>query len=401
MKFNYQARNKEGEIQSGIVEASNREAALEVLRSHDLYPIMLEEREVPFYARELTIFQKASRKDLVVFSRQLAIMLKSNVPIVESLRTIAKQTKKEDFKKKILKVAESIDGGSSFSEALAQYPDLFSPFYVNMVRAGEVSGKLTDIFSYLADYLEKEDYSRSKIKGAMIYPAFVLLVFFGVVSLIITYVIPQLASVLKSAKVELPLITRIVLAVSDFLRNHILLVVLFILLLAGGLIFLFKNKKGKQILGNYLLEIPLIGSFFKKYYLTRFALNLSTLISGGIPIDQALEVTADVVGNEKYKEIILAAKDGVKRGEKLSVILESYPKFITPLFYQMTAVGERTGNIDSSLKNIVTFYQREIDQNLESFIQLLEPLFIVVLGGVVGGLMAAVLIPLYSIGKGF
>jgi len=402
MKFNYQARTKTGEIQTGVVEASSREAAFNVLKSHQLYPTILEEAALPFYARQVAPFQRISKKDIVVLSRQLAIMFKSDVPIVESFKTIARQTEKQSLREKLLKIAESVEGGNSLSESLALYPKLFSSFYINMVKSGEASGKLTDIFMYLADYLEKENYFQSKVKGAMVYPIFVLIVFFIVVSVMMVYVIPQLSGILKESGAPLPLFTRVVLSLSAFLKSHGLIIFMGVVLLAVMIAALIKSRQGKEFFENYLegyfLRIPLIGSFLKKYYLSRFALNLSVLISGGVPIAQALEITGDVVGNKEYKEIIIAAKDGVKKGEMMSSVLANYPDLIAPLFYQMVSVGEKTGNLSSSLENVVNFYQKEVDQGLDNFLQLLEPLFIVLLGGVVGVLMAAVLMPLYSIG---
>jgi type IV pilus assembly protein PilC len=398
MKFNYQAKTKSGQVQTGVVEASDRKAAFNILKAHNLYPIVLEKSTVPFYAKQLTIFQRAGRKDIVVFSRQLAIMFKSGVPVVEAFNVIARQTKKQDFKEKLIKIAESIEGGMPLSKSLGLYPKLFSSFYINMVKSGEASGKLADIFVYLADYLEKESHFQSKIRGAMIYPAFVLFVFLIVVLLMITYVIPQLSRVLKESEAALPLITKVVLALSDFLRTHALLVFAAAVVVIIGIVLLVRSRQGKRFFGKYLLRTPLIGPFLKKYYLSRIALNLSTLISGGVPIAQALEMTGQVVGNEEYKKIILKTRDGVERGETISSVLNSYPDLIAPLFYQMVTVGEKTGNLDSSLKNAVVFYQRDVDQSLDTFIQLLEPVFIILLGTVVGGLMAAVLVPLYSIG---
>ena len=398
MKFNYQARTKTGKIQAGRIEASDREAAFSILKSHGLYVTILEEISIPVYAKRLTFFQRASKKDVVLFSRQLSIMFKSNVPIVESFQTIAKQTRKQDFREKILKIAETVEGGTSLSKSIALFPKLFSPFYINMVKSGEASGKLADVFVYLADYLEKESYFRAKLIGAMVYPSFVLGVFFIVVTVIITYVIPQLSSVLEESGTTLPLATRIVMAVSDFFRTHYLIVLILIVFIIAAIVLLIKSKQGKKFFDNSSLKMPLLGSFLKKLYLSRFALNLSTLISGGLPIAQALEITADVVGNESYKKIIFKTRDEVKRGEPISSVLGNYPDLISPLFYQMIVVGEKTGTLDSSLKNVVNFYQQDVDRSLDSFISLLEPIFIVLLGGVVGGLMAAVLLPLYSVG---
>lgn len=397
MKYNYQARTKDGKVQTGVVEASNREAAFNVLKTHDLYVTVLEESlELPFYAKQMSLFAKASRKDIVLFSRQVSIMLKSNVPIVESFRTIARQSKKADLREKILTIAEEVEGGKPLSKAFSLYPKLFSSFYINMVKAGEASGKLSDVFLYLADYLEKQNDFNGKVKGAMIYPAFVLVVFVGVVALIMGYVIPSLSEVLEASGAELPAVTKIVIASSYFVKNRWWALILIIGGIVGGFLYFRKTEKGQEVVDKTLLKIPGIKTFLKKFYLTRVALNLSTLISGGLPIVSALQITGDVAGSYTYREIMFETRDGVKRGEAISSILDRYPDFISPLFYQMIMVGEKTGTLDSSLQNVVNFYERDVDRTLESFIRLLEPLFIMVLGGVVAFLMGAVLLPIYS-----
>ncbi len=399
MKFNYQARSKTGEIQSGMVEASNREAAFNVLKTHGLYVTTLQETAaIPFYAQKLKFMERVSKKDIVLFSRQISIMFKSNVPIVESFRAIAKQTRKSVFKEKILKIAEEIEGGTSLSESLSIFPKLFTPFYVNMVKSGEASGKLSEVFLYLADYLEREYSFRSKIRGAMVYPLFILVVFIAVVVLIMVYVIPQLAEVLKASEQGLPLITRIVMAVSEFFKKQWWFALLILIGSIAGIYFFAKSKTGKKFFDRNLLKLPILGSFLKKLYLGRCALNLSTLISGGVSISHALQITGEVVNNDLYKGLLLETLDQVKRGETISSVLEKYPSLIFPLFYQMVTVGEKTGSLDSSLMNVVDFYQKDVDRSLDNFVKLLEPVFIIVLGGVVAGLMGAVLLPLYSTG---
>jgi len=397
MRFNYQARTKDGRIQTGIIEASSREAAFDVLKTHELYVTALEESVgMPFYAKQLSLFAKASKKDVVLLSRQISIMLKSNVPIVETFRTIARQTRKSDLKEKILKLAEEIEGGNPLSKALAIYPKLFTSFYINMVKAGEASGKLSEVFLYLADYLERQENFSSKIKGAMIYPIFVLVVFIGVVTLIMGYVIPSLSEVLLSSGAELPGITKVVIAASKFVQTKWWLLILIFGGLAVGFIYFRRTPKGEEIIDRISLKVPGVNVFLKKFYLARVALNLSTLISGGLPIAQALQISGDVVGSPTFRDMLYETRDGVKRGEPISNVLDRYPDLISPLFFQMVTVGEKTGSLDTSLENVVVFYQRDVDRSLDSFIRLLEPMFILVLGGVVAGLMGAVLLPIYS-----
>jgi len=396
MKFNYQARTKEGDIKSGIVEASTREAAFSTLKRHGLYITILEEVAIPFYAKKLNVLEKASKKDIVLFSRQLSIMIKSKVPLVETLRTIAKQTRKSTFRDQLLKVAEEVEGGAPLSKSFALFPKLFSPFYISMVKSGEASGKLNEIFTHLADYLEREDAFRSKIKGAMVYPIFIITVFIAVVGIIMIYVIPQLASVLEGSGQELPFITKLVMSISDYIQKKWWLVLLIIAAIVGGVYRYAKTKNGKDLFDRLYLKIPVLSAFLKKLYLSRFALNLSTLVSGGLPIAHALTITGEVVGNNYYRDIIFETRDGVKRGEPISSTLVKHQDVISPLFYQMVIAGEKTGSIGESLLNVVDFYQGDVDRSLDTFVRLLEPIFIIILGGVVAGLMGAVLMPLYS-----
>jgi len=400
MKFNYQARTPSGEMQVGIIEASNREAAFGVLKARELFVTALEEFSPRFYTKKLSFLDIITRKDIVIFSRQMAIMMKSKVPLTEIFQTIAEQSGKAAFREKILKISAEIEGGSPLSKALSLYPKLFSVFFINMVKSGEASGKLSEVFIYLADYLERENALRSKIQGAMVYPIFVIVVFLAVTAMMVIYVIPQLGIVLKESGKELPWITKLVMSLSDFVKSNIW--VLFLIFAGLGVFFFFfpRTKIGKNFFDHNLLRVPVLNVFLKKMYLSRIALNLSTLISGGLPIAQCLEITSAIVGNNVYRDVLLKTRDGVKSGEAMSSVLGEYRDIVFPFFYQMVVVGEKTGTVGESLTNIVDFYQAEIDRALDSFIKLLEPLSIIILGVIVAGLVGAVLLPLYSGGIG-
>lgn len=399
MKFNYQGRTQVGKVQSGVVEAASREGAFEALKAHGLYVTALEEVSTPFYAKKLKIFERIGAKDVVVFSRELAIMFRSKVGLVEIFQTLAQQTTNQSFKEVIMKISEEVEGGTSLSAALAMHPSVFSNFYISMVKSGEASGKLTEIFLYLADYLEKDYEFRNKIVGAMIYPAFIFLVFIGVLVILVTYVIPQLSGFLKDSGQELPLITKIVIGISDFAtQNSVLLII--IIGAVGYIIFRFlKSEQGGKMFNNWVLHTPLIGSFMMKIYLTRVAMNLSTLVSGGLPIVQSLQITSEVVGNETYQNIVLKTMDQVQKGEKMSTVLKQYPRYIPAMFYQMIVVGEKSGTIDTSLNNVVQFYESDVNKSLDGLSKLLEPLMIVFLGVIVAGLVISVLMPIYSFGS--
>ncbi len=401
MKYNYQARTKTGEIQTGVVESTSRESAISLLRSHNLFVTILEEVIPPFYAKRIKLLDRVPRKEIVVFSRQLAIMFKSEIPMVEIFNTLSKQIKNPIMKEKIFGMIEKVEGGTSLSKTFALYPEVFSPFYINMVKSGEVSGKLSEVFFYLADYLERDyDFGR-KVKGVMVYPLFLSFVFLTVMGIIIFLLLPQMTKLLSETGGELPTVTKLLIGFSLFLKKWGWLLILFLLGLGAVAYFYLRTKEGKALFDRTMLKMPLLGSFLKSIYIGRFSLNLSTLISGGVPIAQALDVTGNTVGNEVYRGIILEASEGVKRGESISNLLERYPNQFTPLVVQMLVVGEKTGRLESSLKNIVDFYQKEVDIELANFTRLLEPILIVVFGVLVGGLMAAVITPIYRIVGGF
>lgn len=395
MKFEYQGRLENGQMQSGIVEASSREDAINVLKKNNIYVTFLEEKKDNIYSADITFFQFVSSKDMVLFSRQLAIMFQSGVPIVESLRSISKQTNKKKFKDQIEELAIKVESGESLSQALAAFPKTFNPFYVGMVRSGEASGRLAETLEYLADHLEQEHNFNSKIISSMIYPAFILVVMVGILILLVVFVLPGLEDVF--ADMDLPWNTRLILNSGDIFKQWWWVLALSIFVIA----FLFrtfsKTPDGEKLIDNIVLKIPVIGEFVKKINLVRIAENISTLVAGGLPIVQALEVTAGVLSSNSYKEIMYEARDNVRRGEMISGTLIKYPKHFPVLFIQMIVVGEKTGNVDSSLKNVVSFYQGDVDRSLDAIVKMMEPAMIALVGGLVGFVVMSVLTPIYQI----
>jgi len=397
MKFNYQARTREGEIQMGIVEAASQEAALSILQKYGLYVTYLKEvAKPPFYAREVKLLRGVSRKDIVIFSRQLSIMFKSGVPLAEALRVMVRQTSNLDFREKILKIAEKVEGGTALSQALQLHPREFSTFYVNMVKSGEVGGKLSDSLNYLADHLEREYNLQSKIQGAMVYPVFVLFLFLIIAVVMGIFVLPGLVEIISSTGQELSWLTKAVLFFSEVFSKDWWIIILVLFGLGFFFFRYFKTPQGKKAFDKYILMVPGIGTLFKKIYLSRFAENLSTLIAAGLPIAKALEVTSDVVGSEVYRSIILKTMEEVRKGEPISSVLERYPETVTPFFIQMTLVGEKSGQLDNILLNVVNFYSQDVDRTVESFTRLLEPILIIILGIGVGGFAVSILLPLYQ-----
>ncbi len=398
MKFNYQARDQKGQTQVGVIEASSKEAALELLSRSGLFITILEEEAKgrPIYAKRIAFFDRIPEKDLMLFSRELSIMFKSQVPLVEALRTIATQTKNQNFKEKILQVSEKVEGGTALSEALASFPKVFSSYYVSIIKSGESSGSLAQMLDSLAAHLEREYTLSSRLRGALTYPAFVVFIGVAVLFLMMFFVIPNLTKVLGSTTASLPLATKIVIGLASFLRTWWLVILVGI---AGGIFGIsryFQSEGGRRVFHTVLLKLPFIGQFLRMVYISRFAENLSTLISGGLPIVEALSITQDIISNEVYKDIIGRAAEAIKNGSSISGVFRQYPAEFPPLFSQMVLIGEKSGTLDTTLLDVVKFYEKEVGDAVERLLSILEPALIVILGILVGGMMAAVLLPLYQ-----
>ena len=288
----------------------------------------------PVWAKRIKFLERISKQEIAVFSRQLAIMFKSKVPIIEALYVLAEQAKNSSFREKIAKITEEVEGGTPLSQALSFYPNLFSYFYTSMVKSGEVSGKLSESLEYLADHIEREYAFQTKLRGAMVYPLFVFFVFLIVVVVMVVFIIPHMAEVLTEGGQELPFLTKTIINISQFFKNWGWLI---ILALAGLFFFLFhysKTTEGKKFFDRLWLKLPIIGSLLKKIYLSRFAENLSTLIVAGLPITQALEISGQIVGNDVYKTIISQTRDEIRKGEQISSVLDKYPQFFPPYFFR-------------------------------------------------------------------
>ncbi|MDP3764288.1 MAG: type II secretion system F family protein [bacterium] len=398
MKFNYQARTAQGAIQTGVVEAPNKDVALETLHRYGLVILEIIEEKKGFalsLSGELPFFNKVKNQDLVIFSRQLAVLFDAQVPLVQALRTLSEQSAPA-LKKIIKEVASDVDSGTAFSQSLEKFPKVFSFFYVSVVKAGEVSGRLQEVLNYLADHEERSYDLNKKVKGALTYPIFVVasLVIVGAVMMI--FVIPQLTGVLLESGQELPVITRAIIGLSDFMRNYWWLALLILSGLGVGTWYTLQTKKGQDTWDKIKLHLPIFGGIFRKIYLARFSENLGTLIKGGIPIIQSLTITADVVGNFVFKTIILKAREEVRKGNTINSVF-SAEKDIPPLVSQMIMIGEQTGKLDVLLTKIATFFQKDVDNIMENLTSLIQPLLILILGIAAGVLVAAILLPIYNL----
>lgn len=401
MQFNYQARTKEGEIQTGTVEAGNREAAIKTLQRHDLVVVYLEAvSAVPFYLRSLKFLQRIKSRDVVMLYRQLAILFEANTPLMDALKAIVEQAKNPYLKEILSDVENDVRGGEALSQALAKHKKIFSPFYISVIQSGEATGRLDEILKYLADHAEKEHALKSKVRGAFIYPIFILSVFTIIAVLMLMYVIPQLTVILVETETELPLSTKILIAASKFFRSWFWLVAIILAGTIFGFFRFLKSKQGRAIWDSFKLKLPVIGKLFRQIYLARFAENFSTLLKGGVAILSALRISSQVVGNKVYADLIRSAEVEVKKGGEISAVFERDRKNIPPTVVQMLKIGEKTAKLDYILERLSIFYRTEIDRVTDNLAQLIEPALIVLLGAGVAFLVASILMPIYNITSG-
>lgn len=397
MKYIYQARSKDGKMETGTVEASSKEAAALILQKYNIFVTSIKKQtSLILRAENITFLNKISQKDLAIFSRQLSVMMRARVPISQSLKSLAGQTKNQSFKEDILKISSLVEEGNSLSMAFGTFPKVFNIFYVSLIKTGEASGKISESLSYLSEHLEREHDISSQIKGALIYPIFVISVLSIIIPIVIFFVMPQIIGLLEETAKEPPVFTLMMIGFYEFLAHYGWVVIIGFFSLIGFIIYYFTTKKGKIRYDELSLKIPFLSGFLKKIFLIRFAESISTLIGAGISINKALRITRDTVGNSVYKKILTETEERVSEGEKISSVLIKYPDYAPPFVVQMIQVGEETGTLDKNLMEIVDFYGKEVKRAVETFTALLEPILIIFLGVIVALLAASVLEPLYG-----
>ncbi|MBI3963655.1 MAG: type II secretion system F family protein [Candidatus Kerfeldbacteria bacterium] len=395
--FDYKAKDLEGNAIVGAVEAPNENVASDVLKERQLIVLSLtERRRLTFLQSSIGFLNRVSAKDKVIFARQLSVMISATVPITRALRILVKQTENVTFKIIISEIADEVEGGSKLSAALARYPQVFPAFFIHMVRAGETSGKLDETLTYLADQTEKDYDLLNKIRGAMIYPIFIMtgLVIVGAVMMI--FVIPNLTSVLLESGAPLPLTTRALIATSDFLATKWWVVLL--ILIAGFFSFraYVRTAPGKSQYDRVKLHIPIIGGIYRSIYLTRFSRSMSTLMASGMPLIDALEIVSDIVGNETYHNLIQRTIKKVEDGDPLSSVF-AQSRDVPTMLTQMLNIGEQTGRLDFVLGKLSDFYAKQVETSVQNLVTLIEPLVMVFMGGAVGVLVSAILLPMYQL----
>lgn len=399
MIYIYKALDQQGGVKEGTLDAVNIDVAINSLQKQGLIISFIRplEEKKGIFDLELHFSSGVSNKDIVILSRQMATLFDAQVSALRIFRLIADQVENVTLRKTLAEVADNLQGGMSISASLAKHPKVFSDFYVNMVRAGEESGKLDETFNYLADYLDRTYEVTTKAKSALVYPAFVIATFIGVMILMLTVIIPKIALMIKDSGQDIPFYTKIVLAISDLAVKYGIFIAIGAVICAFVVYRYAQTEEGARWVGELKLDVPYVGDLYKKLYLSRIADNMNTMVLSGIPMLRALEITSTVVDNEVYKAVLVASLNSVKGGMSLSNSFAQYEGQIPGMMVQMIKVGEETGELGNILKTLARFYQREVTNAVDTLVGLIEPVMIVSLGLGVGILLASVLMPIYNI----
>ena len=398
--FRYKAKNNKGKTKVGKVIALSEGDALKRLSKKLLNVSKIDDIS---NSLEIKINEKLSpvkNKDLVVFSRQFAVMISAHVTITEALYTIIEQTENDHFRNIISKIAYEVDGGALLSDALKQYNRIFSDFYCNIIKAGETSGKLDEVLNYLADEMEKDYDMLKKFKGAMIYPAFILAGLLGVGVVFIFFVLPELTTMLQETGAVLPLPTRIVIGITEFGQKYYLLLIALLIAFIIAFRAFLKTKLGKKTFDYFLLKVPSIGRLFQLIYLVRFCRSLSTLLRGGVSMNKSLVIVGDIIKNTAYKDIIEETIDNVSEGGSIISALED-SVYVPKMIPEMMSVGEKTGKLDDILEEVAKFYDKDVRNQLNNISAIIEPVIMVIMGLGVGIMVAAIILPMYNMASQF
>jgi len=399
-KYFYIAKSLKGEEKSGILEAKNEKELAKILRQEGYLLIRSESEERELKKRKfgisLPFFGGVSLSEKMIFTRNLKVMIKAGIPLPRALKTLSGLTKSKKFEKAILGIMEEIMKGKSFSDTLAKYPDIFSDIFQSMVKVGEEAGTLEEVLGTLTLQMERQNEMKSKIIGALIYPAVIIMAMLGIGFLMLIMVVPQLAKTFDELGAELPPTTKVIIFIGTFLANYWYLLPLIILVLVILLRRILKTKSGKRIFDTLTLKIPIVSSLIKKTNSASMVRTLSSLITAGVPIVRSLEIISGAMGNIFYKEAIIDATERVRKGSKLSEVLMKYENIFSSLVIQMIAVGEETGQTSDILGNLADFYEEEVTNSAKNLTSAIEPIIMLIIGGAVGFFAISMIQPMYG-----
>ncbi len=395
MIFEYSARTRSGETRAGTIKAKNREEAVNQLRQQGLILTSLREKKA---TGVFGMGGSVKDKELAVFTKQFSVMIDAGLPLVQCLDILASQQENKYFAQVLEHVRNDVEQGSTLADAMKKHPKAFDDLYTNMVAAGEAGGILDVIMQRLSVYIEKAYKLKASFKSAMTYPITVITIAFLIVGLILWKVIPAFASMFAGLGADLPLPTKVVIALSHFVVKFGWLIILVMIVIFFGLKKFYQTETGRRVIDGLVLKLPILGVIFKKIAVARFSRTLATLVSSGVSILEGLTITARTSGNKIIEDAIMEARAHVEQGKTISEPLKDTGVF-PPMVVQMIAVGEQTGALDTMLSKIADFYEDEVDQAVAQLMSLLEPVMIVILGGLVGGIVVAMYLPIFTLIK--
>ena len=399
MRFRYIAKNISGEDVEGVLEASSpREAAL-ILRDEGLIPVSIEPVRGLFdISIRLPFAGRVSLKELTLVTRQLAAMVGAGIPLPSALRAISSQVRNKVFREALEEVVDSVEAGMKFSDALKNYPHIFPPLYVSMVEAGEATGELDLMLRRWAFSAEKVLALRRKVRNAMIYPVVVVVIAIGILAFLLVKVVPTFAKIFKESGVELPALTQFVISLSNFVKDHVLYLFFGLIVSILAFVFALRFERFRFMWDSFKLHLPLFGTLIKKSAVARFSRTLSAMLRSGINIIDGLETVAKTSGNKVIEKGLMEARERIAQGEMLSDALKDNPVF-PPLVIEMISAGEKTGGLDEMLEKVAEFYEEEVDAAVEALTTMLEPLMLVLIGGMIGTIVIALYLPIFKLGS--
>ena len=398
MFFSYKVIDKQGKEIEGRIEARDEQAAVDNLLNRG-YSVLSLQAEKESTDIKISFLQRVRTKDMVIFSRQIATLFEADISPLRAFNLVSENVSNKYFQEILRDISKKVEQGFTLEKAFDQHKEVFGEFYIAIIAVGEKSGSLPRSFSYLATYVERNAEIIGRIRKALTYPIFIIIMFVAVVILMLVTVIPQISTILVQSGAELPFITKVVIETSDFFKENIVLILIGMVGGVGGLFYWKRTESGQEAFDNFMVTVPLIGNLFRTFYLVRFSNNLAVMLTNGVSIVSSLQITSRVMGNKVYTRIVEEIEERVRRGVTLSAALESQ-ELISKNVVQIIKIGEETGKTANMLKVIGDFYEKQMSDLIDTLLDLIQPIVIVLLGITVGGLIGSVIVPIYSISGG-
>lgn len=393
-RFQYAGRDRKA-VRKGIVQAANQREAIMKLRDEGIRITEIKQMAETALQKDISFGNPVKREQFIMFLRQFATLMRAGVTIVDSCVILAQQVESKALRRALLEISDDLKSGNALSEAVKKFPRIFEPLVINLMQAGELTGSIDESLDRLATHFEKAYVTRQKVVSAMTYPLIVAVLAVGVVIFLLTSIVPMFVEMFSSFGGELPLLTRFVMGASDFVQGYWYILVAIAGLFTGGLWLVKRDAKGRYMLDTFLLKMPLFGNILKKAALARMTRTLSSLFSSSVPILTALTMVERVVGNEVIGKVILQSRDGLERGESMTGPMMGHWAF-PPLIPHMISIGEQTGALDHMLERVAEFYEKEVDAETDKLKAMIEPLMIVLLAGLVGTIVMAIMLPMFG-----